>query len=343
MTGGSAVPGVTETLVVPVRDGSGPAEARRVASGLAARLGFDETDAARVAIVVSEAATNVTKHATDGTVLLNAVRVNGRAGVEVLVLDRGPGIADVGRALRDGYSTAGSPGTGLGAMRRLARDFDIHSAPGLGTAVLARVWPRTGDEPAPQRIEVAGLCVGKPGEAVCGDAWAVSERPGGFTIVVADGLGHGHEAALAAREAVHLFRSQPRLAPTTLLERIHGALRATRGAAVAAADVDLERRLVRFAGVGNVAATIVAQTSHSLPSHNGTAGHHVRRIHEFQYPWPPGGLLVMHTDGLGTHWRLDRYAGLAARHCSVIAGVLYRDFARGRDDVTVVVGRESPA
>ena len=74
-----------------------------------------------------------------------------------------------------------------------------------------------------------------------------------------------------------------------------------------------------------------------MVSYNGTVGHEVRKIREFTYLWPKGGLLVMHSDGLGTQWRLDRYPGLIARHPSLIAGVLYRDFNRGRDDVTVLV------
>ena len=77
-----------------------------------------------------------------------------------------------------------------------------------------------------------------------------------------------------------------------------------------------------------------------MVSHNGTVGHEVRKIQEFVYQWPKGGILVMHSDGLGTQWRLDRYAGLAVKHPSLIAGVLYRDFNRGRDDVTVLVARE---
>jgi anti-sigma regulatory factor (Ser/Thr protein kinase) len=329
-----------ETLVVPVLEASGVAEARRIAAGLAARLGFDEADAGRVAIVASEAATNLAKHAGGGAVLVNAVSADGQVGVEILVLDAGPGITDVDRSLRDGFSTAGSPGTGLGAMRRLAGRFEIYSTGGAGTAMLARVWPRRAPDAARARLEVAGVCVAKVGESACGDAWAVAERPGGATILVADGLGHGPDAAAAAGTAVSLFHERPDLAPGPLLERLHGGLRASRGAAVAAAHVDLARRLVTFAGVGNVSGTILHDGTRSLASHNGTIGHEVRRIREFQYPWPDGALLVLHTDGLGTHWTLDRYPGLATRHPSLVAGVLYRDFKRDRDDVTVVVARE---
>ena len=78
-------------------------------------------------------------------------------------------------------------------------------------------------------------------------------------------------------------------------------------------------------------------------SHNGTAGHSVRRIDEFTYPWPKDGVLIQYTDGLGTHWDVDRYPGLLGRSPSLIAAVLYRDFNRGRDDVTVLVASEARA
>src|SRR5215475_1358438 len=116
---------------------------------------------------------------------------------------------------------------------------------------------------------------------------------------------------------------------------------AAANARVAVAEVDLEGAVVKFCGVGNIAGVIAtATTTRHLVSHNGTAGHRAGTINEFSYPWPPGGLLVLHSDGLGSHWSLDRYPGLAERDPSLIAGVLYRDFARRRDDVTVVVARE---
>jgi hypothetical protein len=132
-------------------------------------------------------------------------------GLEVLALDLGPGMADVGRCLADGYSTAGSRGVGLGAMARLSALFDIHSRPGEGTAVLARLW----SAPLPERPEAAGLEFGVvslplAGEEVCGDAWAVDEGRGRSFVLVVDGLGHGPQAAEAAREAVRAFAGGPR-------------------------------------------------------------------------------------------------------------------------------------
>ena len=127
----------------------------------------------------------------------------------------------------------------------------------------------------------------------------------------------------------------------TSVEAIHAALRSTRGAAVGVAAIDLGTRTVSFAGLGNIAAVLVgAGVIRRLVSQNGTAGQAARRIDEFQYPWPDRGMLVMHSDGLGTPRDLDVFPGLGERHPVLVAGVLYRELARGHDDVSVVVARE---
>src|SRR5262249_39127646 len=142
-------------------------------------------------------------------------------------------------------------------------------------------------------------------------------------------------------EAVRVFRENARLDPAAILDLIHGALRSTRGAAVAVVEVDRANEQVRCAGVGNISGTILAAGASRGPVwHKGTVGHALHKVQEFAYPFPAGALLVLHSDGLATSWRLDRYPGLAARHPSLVAGVLYRDFKRGRDDVTVLVARD---
>jgi anti-sigma regulatory factor (Ser/Thr protein kinase) len=331
-------------VAVAIADPSGVGEARRVATALARRLGFDDGDCGRVALVVTEAAGNMVKHAGGGEVLLGAVERGGIVGLDVLALDRGPGMTDPGRCLGDGFSTAGTPGTGLGAIARQASLLDLYTSPGAGTALLARVWARVAPPAGGGRLEVGAVHLPRVGEEVCGDGWAVEQRPGRCLILVADGLGHGPQAADAARAAVRVFREQADLDLAEIVRRIHAALRSTRGAAVAVAEVRPDDHELRFVGVGNVAGTIFAEgASRSAVSHNGTAGVEARRIQEFVYPFPKGAILVMHSDGLATSWRLEQYAGLTERVPELVAAVLYRDFNRGRDDVTVLAAREELA
>ncbi len=326
-----------------IADQSQPGHARRAGSELAARLGFDPTEAGRVELAVTELATNLLRHAGEGEVLLRPLEEAGSRGLEVLALDRGPGIPNVAESLRDGYSTGGTPGTGLGAVRRLSARFDIYSVTRQGTAVLAQFWGgQIPEARSGRRLDVGAVCLPRAGEAVSGDDW-VAERSGAHDVIaVVDGLGHGPLAAEASCTATRLVSQHAGAGPRSSVTAVHAGLRSTRGGAVAVAAVDLGRNLVRFCGLGNVGAAVVAgDRIRRLVSHDGTAGHTAARIDEFTYPWWPGGLLILHSDGLASHWDLDRYPGLSRRHPSLVAGVLYRDFTRKRDDVTVVVARES--
>jgi anti-sigma regulatory factor (Ser/Thr protein kinase) len=333
------------TAAFPVTDPSGVAAPRRAAIWLAERLLFSEVRAGQLAIVVTELATNLAKHARNGEILLRALgpRWGEEApGVEVLAIDGGPGVPDPVLSRRDGYSTAGTLGHGLGAIERQSDAFDLYSTD-AGTVICARVY--ASPPPAGSRhhlYQLGAVHVSKTGEAICGDDWACRLRDGRIALMVADGLGHGLAAHDASRAATEVFSGAHEETPRRVIEDTHAALRAYRGAAVAVLAVDIERRVARYCGVGNISAVIVHPSGgrQSLVSSNGTAGHAAARLQEFSYPVPPSSLLLMHSDGLGTHWDVARYPGLAARQPSVIAGVLYRDHSRRRDDVTLVIAKE---
>lgn len=328
------------SLLLPVTESSQAGHARRTAAALAGRLGFNEEAQGKVALVVSEAAKNLVVHARDGFILLRSLHAGPHVGVEMLALDKGPGMADVERCLQDGYSTAGTGGVGLGAMRRMSSLFDIYSQPGKGTALVTQLW--ADKPPPPALLEVGAVCVPVAGEEVCGDAWAQDLKGEQHCLLVADGLGHGPEAARASRAAVVSFLEQKAQQPVELLRGAHEELRSTRGAAVALATFSAGSTRLDFSGVGNISAAVVAPGgTQRLVSMNGTLGHQVHKLQTFSYVWGPGALLVMCSDGLSTQWRLDGHPGLTARHPSLVAGVLYRDFVRGRDDATVLVVRES--
>lgn len=323
---------------MPVTDPSSVGEARRDVRQLATTAGLAEADVERASLVASEIASNLAKHAVDGEMLARTLADDGRHGVELLGVDHGPGIKDLAKCLRDGFSTAGSNGTGFGAIRRLASVFDVWSQATTGTVVLAQIWDVP---PIDGSGVVAGsVCTAIAGESVCGDGWAVVERARGCVAIVVDGVGHGPGAAEASTRALATLDGRRGRTPTELVDDVHHALRGTRGAAMSIAEVDLDRGVVRFAGIGNVAGVLVGTAQRNMVSHHGTLGHQLRTAHEFSYPWQTGDLLVLASDGLQTRWSLDRYPGVTSRHPSIVAALLHRDFRRERDDATVVVVRE---
>jgi anti-sigma regulatory factor (Ser/Thr protein kinase) len=330
---------------IVVSDETQVSEARRVAARCARAVGFDEEDTGKVALVATEIASNLLKHGGGGELIVRALDGPSvpMAGVELLGLDKGPGMLDVGLCVSDGYSTAGSQGIGLGAVARASATFDIYSRRGIGTVLLSRITAgraaRPGERP-PNGFLHGAVNVPYPGEQECGDSWAFATSPQRALVLVADGLGHGPLAAKAARCARDVFLEHQALGPADIVSRMHDALRSTRGAAVAVTEIDVASGGVRHCGLGNVGAAIISGSGvRQLVSHNGSAGHEGRRIQEFTYPWPDDALFVMHSDGIMTRWRLDVYPGLERRHPGVIAGLLYRDARRERDDVTVFAMR----
>jgi anti-sigma regulatory factor (Ser/Thr protein kinase) len=328
-------------VLLTIAESSQVAEARRIATDMARGLDFTDEQAGAVAIAVTEAAANLVKHAREGRLQLRQID-SGESAIELLAIDRGPGMNDPVQCVSDGFSTSGTPGTGLGAIRRLAAEFDLYSQPGLGTVLLGRVFGRRREKAF--RLSNGVVQAPARGENVCGDAWIVTHTSMGATVMVADGLGHGPLAAEAANCAARIVRSAGDQDPAAVLQQVHLALRPTRGAAVAIAQIDLGRSTVRYAGVGNISGLMIEPRGiQRLVSHNGTAGAQVRRIQQFEYAWPRNGLLVMFSDGLASTWDFAAYPALRNHDPAVIAGVLYRDHNRGRDDATVIVVRPNEA
>lgn len=331
---------------IEVRDASQVAEARRVAVALAGTHGFDEQEAGRVAIVVTELATNVLKHGDGGCLLVGSYEDASGAGIECLALDKGVGMANVALSIRDGHSTTGTAGNGLGAVFRGSHATDIYSSPGCGTAILARL--QRGSAKAvqqPSHPDYGAVSIPLRGEEACGDTWCRKEDDAGTVFMVADGLGHGPSAAEAAHAAARSFQASSTALPSEMLAAMHRALRPTRGAAIGIARFAKAQRQIVFAGVGNVAATLVDADNgvRRMVSNNGTIGHIARHMRDFSYPIESTTLLILASDGLATSWNLASYPGLQTHHPALIAGVLWRDFRRGRDDVTVFVARAGTA
>lgn len=331
---------------VPIEDITGAIEARRLVTLLAEALQFSEADVGRACLVVTEAATNIARHAGHGEMLFRRCAMNAGAAIEIVALDSGPGMANVAQCMKDGFSTGGSRGVGLGAIERLSTKFDIISIPGKGTALLSRIVVRPKRSlDTTQGAQFMWGVVGAPlrGQEVSGDAWAVQEAPLRTRVLVVDGLGHGLHAFDAAQEALRSFHSISADGPEATLRTLDKDLRGTRGAAALMVDIHWARRELQYAGVGNIGGMLLPSVGKGtgLVSHPGALGQATRRFQQFTHRWPEKGLLVLHSDGLSSRWDLRSYPGLSQRDPSLVASVLYRDFRTRNDDVVIFVGRES--
>jgi anti-sigma regulatory factor (Ser/Thr protein kinase) len=316
-----------------VEDASAVAACRNAALTMADRLQFPAARADQLALAVTEAASNLHKHAAEGALGLGVNRDDDPPGIDLVTIDAGPGLADVDVVLRDGHSTAGTLGIGLGAIRRLADSCDLYSRPGRGTALAARFTPGKTASPSPRW---AGLIRPITGETECGDAYGAVQLGATITAVMCDGLGHGPLAAAAAAEGVTAFLDDPAGDPATLLGRMHRRMAGTRGGTVGV--VQLGGGIARFSGLGNIAASILGQGRRkSMISIPGIAGLQARTIRQFEYELPPGAAVILHSDGISNRWEAAALPGLETRDPLLIAAVLLGAAGIHRDDAGILV------
>jgi anti-sigma regulatory factor (Ser/Thr protein kinase) len=330
---------------IEVHEPSQVAEVRRVVAELALAQSMSAAEAGRCALVATEVSTNLVKYGKRGSVTVDAFSEWGTAGIQIVATDKGPGFSDFTASSRDGVSTGGSLGIGLGGIMRGSDLFEVFTAAGQGSALLSRI-ARGNSKP---KVPDGALAVGSRraamrGQVECGDACSYTRAGGWQRLCVVDGLGHGPLAARAAAEAIAFVRAAAAAAtPIEILARAHEALKPTRGAVMAIAAIDHAAGRLCFAGVGNVAATIyVGEESHHLLSVEGVVGYQSRTLRMEEHTWHDGCTLILASDGVSTRWNLARYPGLLNRHPTLIASVIHRDFARDTDDATLLVAKGKP-
>ena len=329
---------------IDVIEQSQTAEVRRAVAELGQAHGMSEVDLGRAALVSTEMATNLVKYARRGVVVVSWFEEGGAAGIQLLAADHGPGFTNFQQSARDGYSTGGSLGIGLGTIMRTADMFEMYSLESMGSAFLSRITcgsvkPKT----AAGKLLVGSRSLPKLGQQECGDSWGFKKAGRWQRVCVVDGLGHGPLAARAAMEAVRVFKTCPEAdSPSEILQKVHAALKTTRGAVMAVVAIDSTAGVASFAGVGNIAGIIFGgEKSQHLLSIEGTLGFNVRAFRQHDYPWSANSSLVLNSDGLPTRWNLSRLPGLLNKHPALITAVLHRDFARDLDDSTVLVAKEA--
>lgn len=320
---------------IPVRDQSAAAAVRAATRALGLQLGFTAARIGEMDLVVTEACTNAVVHGGGGEALV----VREGDTVRFTVFDQGPGMDNVERCARDGYSTADTPGHGLGTVLRLSTESDIASAPERGTVVDTVLAASARTLRTNAVYDVGGLVRAYPGEAHSGDAIAYRTiTPERFTVCVVDGLGHGRRAAEIADQAIAAFDAVEDPEPESIVRALHEALRGARGAVVGVATFSGED--VRICTLGNIDVFVLgAERDTRIAATHGTAGSALRRLKTDTIAFGADDVCVLHSDGVRQIREPRSFPGVIARRASTIAALYYRDHERRTDDASIAVIR----
>jgi anti-sigma regulatory factor (Ser/Thr protein kinase) len=314
---------------------------KREVHRLSLQCGLTEKKVAEIDIVVAEIGSNIVKHAGGGEVLVMLTDMP-QPAIEIIGIDNGSGIADLGRMMQDGISTVKTLGHGLGAIKRLSDFLQVYSVKGWGTILLSRFFIKPPEQYPPKPIpEIRTLLVSKPGERACGDGFYVRPDRAGIRIFLGDGLGHGIEANKAVMAAVNSFRYCMRADLSEGLRQRHEDVKRTRGLVGTAAVYSNKDQNWRVCGVGNIhARMLTAAGSRTYLPYNGIIGHNLpRTINQQEIEHTPGKeqILILCSDGIKTRWEMMKYPAIFRYDMSVLAAAIYKDNARKTDDMSVVI------
>jgi anti-sigma regulatory factor (Ser/Thr protein kinase) len=306
---------------------------------LAVSAGFGSHKVGEIDIIVAEMVSNLVKHAGGGQILVKLVEENGMQGIEIISLDNGKGMTDVGRMVTDGVSTKNTLGQGLGAIKRMSQLFQVFSQKDWGTIVLARVFAE--DLPLHRKLpfaEVRSVILPKPGEQACGDGFQCVSTPDHIKLFLGDGLGHGPEAAKAVEKAIEAFQACQHNNPVEIIRHINEEVKKTRGLVATVAVFNVKAGTWEICGVGNIATKVISPGfSKAYMSYNGIVGLNLPRTLNTQHiPHEKGQVLVMCSDGLRSRWEALRFPSVLRYDLSVFSTSLINEFARYTDDMSVM-------
>lgn len=324
---------------------TGPSEIHRAedrARRLAAELGFSARDCDEISLVVAELGANLIKHAAGGELLVQAIELGGRRGLRLESLDQGPGFADFEQATRDGYSSVGSLGTGLGTVNRLMDDLEYHPLPAGGSRILCRRWLRAQPRLSDWHLEFGVATRSYRQLPENGDAFIIRQWRYRALAGVIDGLGHGQyaqRASQAARQYVDEHFDQPLEA---IFRGVGRACQSTRGVVMGLVLFDHERERIACANIGNIEVRVHGGPQRvSFVARRGVVGQHAPLPRAQELPWTHGMTLIMHSDGLRRAWDWSDFPGLWTEHPSLVAHRLVSTLSRPDDDSTVLVARNA--
>jgi anti-sigma regulatory factor (Ser/Thr protein kinase) len=302
---------------------------------------FSKNRVAEIDIIVSELTSNLIKHAGSGELLYRLYEQEEKPVLEIVTIDQGPGISDVNKMMRDGISTTNTLGHGLGAIQRLSSEFQIYSLPKWGTITYTVVRPAQGKEKKQTGLEVKAVCIPKPSEEVCGDAYYVKRSRDYIKVFLGDGLGHGQHAHEAVMRASEIISTTQETDPVEIIRQMHAHVRKTRGLVASVAVLNLRLKEWNICGVGNISTRFYGGIlfKHFMP-YNGIIGLNIPGTMNYTViPAEKNQQLIMCSDGLRSRWDVSKYPSILKYDSMLLAAALYKDFNRRTDDSSVFIGK----
>lgn len=309
---------------------------------LVTEAGFSPKKVDEIDIIVAEITSNLIKYGKEGELLVMIGAEADLPYLELIAIDRGPGMLDPQGMMEDGVSTSGTLGHGLGTIRRLAHAFELYSMRQWGTILLARVFNSAPAAKRPPRLVFRAVAVAKPGESVCGDGYLVQQQGTYWRVLVGDGLGHGPEANKAVQAASAVFNASANWQPTALLREMHEQVKRTRGLVASVLSFDTHDKKGLICGIGNIACkSYGGAQAKSHISYNGIVGMNIPGTMKDQEISTAEGIqyIVFCSDGIRSQWDVTRYPAILKYDPSILAAAIYKDFGRQTDDMTVLVGK----
>lgn len=315
---------------------------KREIHNLATNAGFSSQRTGEIDIIVSELSSNLIKFVGVGEFLYRIATDAKGDFFELFCIDAGRGIPNLAQMMKDGSTTSQTLGQGLGAVKRLSDASSIYTLRNWGTVVHSKIYKEV--QPnfvRRENIELGVVQVNMPGEAQCGDGYAVKYAHGGVFFFLGDGLGHGDHAYDAVQAAITAFKACRERSLVSIFQYIHQEVKKTRGLVGTIAFLDFKTNKWSLCGIGNISTSIFTglEVKNYTP-YNGIIGLNIpRTLTESVFEVQKFQTLVMHSDGLRSRWNLSSLAGLLKHPSSIIAGTLFKEHARRTDDMSVLVAK----
>jgi len=344
-------------IVIPISEIHDVGIAIRKVSKLSEELGFSEKELGEISIVVSELANNLIKHETiEGKIICSLIEEGTEKYIQIVSEDNGPGISNVETVVEDGYSTSGTLGIGLGAIKRLMSDFRITSNINdvktarynndwnqIGTKIITKKYLSQREDTAnlsQSRTKFGIFSRSKYGEKYNGDNYFLQRFEDKTIAAVIDGLGHGQAASEASTIArLHLVENYKRPLDI-IINGLHARLKGTRGVVISIALIDDREGVLDYVGIGNILTRIFNPTTTPISplKFSGFLGYKLRNFRVIRYPWIKGNIIIMTSDGISERYDVKKDPNFLKQHPIIIANTILKEYGKSHDDATVLVG-----